>query len=108
MGPAPQAPPSDHRRVAECGARSVCFRVVANSERGQNIVVITLGPDAPLGRLMTAWCDHHGLPRRTARFAVSGKEVRELRDADTARSLISMGLVSATVVPSPGERSQQE
>jgi len=104
-GGAPKAAASAPRAA---GPRAVRWRVVADTERGANVLVVQMGPDAPLGRLMTAWCENHRLPRRAARFCLSGREVRELRDSDTARTLIRSGFVSAAAVPAVGEESQVE
>lgn len=69
----------------------VQYRIVARSQRGENEVIVTLPADQPLERLMAAWCEHHGLAREKARFAVvSGLA---LSGVDTALKLIDRGAI---------------
>lgn len=84
-------------KLEQRGARRrVQFRVIARSDRGDNAVVITLPTDAPLQRLMAAWCDYHSLSRDAARFALA---TCELSGTDTVRKLVRSGAIPRNAVP---------
>ncbi|CAE6927580.1 SUMO1 [Symbiodinium sp. CCMP2592] len=72
--------------------RSMSVKVEADSPNGVNEVKFNMRLSAPLGKMMKAWCGHHGLPLEKATFMF---QQRVLMPEDTLQSL---GCVSGEVV----------
>ncbi|CAE7197665.1 unnamed protein product [Symbiodinium sp. CCMP2456] len=84
--------------------RSMSVKVEADSPNGVNEVKFTMRLSAPLGKMMKAWCGHHGLPLEKATFMF---QQRVLTPEDTLQSLgCTTGEVVFKAVPSEAKATE--
>ncbi|CAE7665014.1 unnamed protein product, partial [Symbiodinium necroappetens] len=85
--------------------RSMSVKVEADSPNGVNEVKFNMRLSAPLGKMMKAWCGHHGLPLEKATFMF---QQRVLTPEDTLQSLgCTSGEVVFKAVPSEAKAREE-
>ena len=90
-------PETANTSLAAAGSGDCSVEVVADGIDGPNIVAFKMRPGTSFGKMMKAWCAHHGVPQEQVCFRLGS---RELGASDTP-SAVAPGEVKLTVRATP-------